>query len=65
MAIKDSVWSLAEEGVAGAVLEMPLRRDGAMPPLRKAANEILSGRVGKELEKASFTWGVKLSLAWF
>lgn len=33
MTHKDNVWFLANSGVAGAVLEMPLESDGAMLPL--------------------------------
>lgn len=33
MTDKDSAWFLANAVVAGAVLEMPLEGDGAMPPL--------------------------------
>ena len=33
MTNKDNVWVLANAGVAGAVVEMPLESDGAMPPL--------------------------------
>lgn len=36
---KDDVWFLANAGVAGASLAMPLESPGAMPPLCKSTNK--------------------------
>lgn len=42
MTDQDDVWLFANAAVDGAVLEVPKASDGAMSPLQRSANEILT-----------------------